>query len=159
MPLGQFEREVLSLLSQNRNPDSFVAGATVLHQARNSPRASRDIDVFHDLAESIATAVGQDASVLKAHGYAVELAPPQPSFQRGVISRENHQTKIEWLYDSAFRFFPIEPDREMGFKLNFWDAATNKLLALAGRNEVRDYVDVIWLHQNHLSLGALAWAA
>lgn len=29
MPLGAFEREVLRLLAANRNPDSYVAGATV----------------------------------------------------------------------------------------------------------------------------------
>ena len=32
MPLGAFEREVLRLLAVNRNPDSYVAGATVLNQ-------------------------------------------------------------------------------------------------------------------------------
>ena len=67
--------------------------------------------------------------------------------------------KTEWLYDSAFRFFPIEKDEELGYRLSFWDAATNKILALAGRNEIRDYLDVLWLDEQHLSLGALAWAA
>jgi hypothetical protein len=38
MPLGDFEREVLRVLAANRNPDSFVGGATVLHQAPDSPR-------------------------------------------------------------------------------------------------------------------------
>ena len=68
-------------------------------------------------------------------------------------------TKLEWVFDSAFRFFPVEPDAEMGYVLNFWDAATNKVLALAGRGELRDYLDVLHLHRQHLSLGALAWAA
>ena len=35
----------------------------------------------------------------------------------------------------------------------------NKLLALAGRSEVRDFVDVLHLDETHLPLGALAWAA
>ena len=48
MPLGPFESEVLRLLACNRNPDSYVGGATVLHQMPDSPRASADIDVFHD---------------------------------------------------------------------------------------------------------------
>jgi hypothetical protein len=45
MPLGDFEREVLRLLAANRNPDSFIGGATVLHRSADSPRASRDVDV------------------------------------------------------------------------------------------------------------------
>jgi hypothetical protein len=140
MPLGTFEREILRLLAQNRNPDSFVAGATILHHAEKSPRVSRDIDLFHDTAEAISAAVEKDVATLRAHGFTVEIPHPQPIFQRGFIRKGGQQTKIEWLYDSAFRFFPVEPDAELGYRLNFWDAATNKLLALAGRNEVRDYL-------------------
>jgi hypothetical protein len=62
-------------------------------------------------------------------------------------------------FDSAFRFFPVEPDTDLGDRLNFWDAAINKVLALAGRNEIRDYLDVIWLHEQHLQPGAVVWAA
>jgi len=44
-------------------------------------------------------------------------------------------------------------------RLNVYDAATNKMLALMGRGEPRDYLDIIFFHQNHLALGALCWAA
>ena len=37
MPLGAFEQEVLRLLAVNRNPDSYVGGATVLNQNSVSP--------------------------------------------------------------------------------------------------------------------------
>jgi hypothetical protein len=56
-------------------------------------------------------------------------------------------------------FFPVQADAELGFVLHPLDGATNKMLALAGRGELRDYLDVLFLHQNVLSLGALAWAA
>jgi hypothetical protein len=46
----------------------------------------------------------------------------------------------------------------MGWRLNFWDVAVNKVLAFAGRSEVRDLVDVLHLHRRHIHLGALAWA-
>jgi hypothetical protein len=45
MPLGAFEQEVLRLLAVNRNPDSYVAGATVLNQNPASPRTSKDVDL------------------------------------------------------------------------------------------------------------------
>ncbi len=61
--------------------------------------------------------------------------------------------EFEWVYDSSFRFFPVKPDPELGWRLNFWDAATNKTLALFGRHEFRDYLDVLYLHANHLCLG------
>ena len=56
MPLGNFEREVLRVLAANRNPDSFIGGATVLHQAADSPRRSQDVDVFHDAPELLLAA-------------------------------------------------------------------------------------------------------
>ena len=62
-------------------------------------------------------------------------------------------------HDSAFWFFPVQADAEFGFVLHTLDGATNKLLALAGRGELRDYLDVLFLKRNVLSLGALAWAA
>ena len=159
MPLGELEREVLRLLASNRNPDSYVAGATVLNQHPGSPRASKDVDVFHDTMESLAESCECDSGTLRAAGYEVIFTGrPQESFRRALVKRGQRQTKIEWVFDSAFRFFPIEPDAELGWRLNFWDAAVNKVLAFAGRPEIRDWVDVMHLHEHHLSLAALAWA-
>lgn len=159
MPLGDFEHEVLRLIASNRNPDSFIAGATVLHQSQASPRASRDVDVFHDTTESLARSVEADSALLRAAGYEVELGREQETFRRAIIRRAGRGTKLEWVFDSAFRFFPVEADAEIGWRLNFWDAATNKTLALFGRHEFRDFVDVHYLHHHHLHFGPLVWAA
>lgn len=159
MPIGAFEREILRLLAVNRHPESFVGGAMVVHQSPDSPRQSEDIDLFHDTAESVTRAVETDSATLKAAGYTCTFTAEQPTFFRASVSRGDQTTKLEWVFDSAFRFFPVEPDLDLGWRLNFWDAATNKVLAFAGRSVLRDYVDVIYLHQRHLPLGALAWAA
>ena len=90
MPLTRMHAELLARIAANRNPDSYVAGATVLHLAADTPRFSDDL---------------------------------------------------------------------CGYRLHDADAATNKVLALAGRDEIRDFVDVLHLHATYLSLGALAWAA
>lgn len=159
MPLGEFERAVLRLLAANRNPDSFVAGATVLNQDPASPRTSKDVDVFHDTLESLDESAERDIATLRAAGHEVTVAGrPRETFRRAIIRRDHRQTKIERVFDSAFRFFPIEPDPELGWRLNFWDAAVNKVLAFAGRPEIRDWVDVLHLHEKHLHLAALAWA-
>src|SRR2546428_22397 len=76
-----------------------------------------------------------------------------------LLRHAGRQTKVEWVFDSAFRFFPVEPDLELGWRLNFWDAAANKVLAFAGRSKLRDLVDVLYLDKQRLPLGALAWAA
>lgn len=57
--------EVLRLLAANRNPDSYVAGATVLNRGPATPRTSQDVDVFHDTVES---ASGDPGISLVDHG-------------------------------------------------------------------------------------------
>lgn len=159
MPLGDFEKTILRLLAVNRNPESYIAGATVFLRRVDALRQSQDIDVFHDTVQSLQNAVEQDAAVLTGHGYALEWAERQEMYRRAVVSRNGQATKMEWAYDSVFRFFPVQADDEIGFVLHPLDGATNKLLALAGRGELRDYLDVLFLHRHVLSLGALAWAA
>ena len=73
MPLGVFERELLRLLAANRNPDSYVGGATVLNLNPASPRASKDVDVFHDTIESLGQSADRDIATLKAAGFKVEV--------------------------------------------------------------------------------------
>ena len=54
----------------------------------------------------------------------------------------------------------LEPGkRAWPYHLHYADAALNKLLALAGRQEIRDFVDILHLHDSYLHLGAMAWAA
>jgi hypothetical protein len=159
MPLGDFEREILRFLAAGRSPESYVAGATVLHQHAASPRSSKDVDIFHETDEAVEQCADADLARLRQGPYTVAVNKAQLGFVRAVVSRGQQSTKIEWVRDSAFRFFPVEADVETGWRLNFWDAATNKLLAFAGRMKLRDYFDVMYLHTKHLHVGALAWAA
>jgi hypothetical protein len=66
---------------------------------------------------------------------------------------------MQWARDSAFRYFPLLADPDLGLVLHPVDLATNKVLALVGRLEVRDWVDVIESCQRVQHLGLLAWAA
>jgi hypothetical protein len=159
MPIGSFESEILRLLAANRSPDSHIAGATVLNQGIDTPRASEDIDIFHDSPEALAICFKADTDLLQANGYKVQQTSDQRSFKRAQAEKSGQKTKLEWVHDSAFRYFPVEPDADLGYRLNFWDAATNKVLAAASRNAIRDYVDLLELHEKHLALGALVWAA
>jgi hypothetical protein len=159
MPISDIQALVLRCIATNRSPESYLAGATVLHRDRKSPRFSQDIDLFHDVEDSIASCAEQDAATLRAAGYGLAWMLRTPTFHRAVVIMDGQQLKVEWAQDSAFRFFPVQQDAFCGYRLHDADAATNKMLALAGRSEVRDFVDVLHLHETYLSLGALAWAA
>jgi hypothetical protein len=67
--------------------------------------------------------------------------------------------RLEWVQDSAFRFFPAQPDELFGYVLHPVDLATNKASAAADRREPRDIVDLVTIHENILPLGAVISAA
>lgn len=66
---------------------------------------------------------------------------------------------LEWTRDSAYRFFPLVPHEDLGLALHPFDLAANKVLALVGRLEIRDWLDVLTCHERIQPLGYLAWAA
>jgi hypothetical protein len=159
MPLTELQARLLRLLAANRSPDSYLAGATVIHQVAETPRFSQDLDFFHDLEASVAQSAAADAATLAAAGYHVRWLLRTPLFHRAVVAAAGEEVRLEWAQDTAFRFFPVESDPICGYRLHLADAAVNKLLALAGRQEVRDLVDILHLDAHGLSVGALAWAA
>lgn len=159
MPLTDVQAEVLRLIASNRSPESYLAGATVLHRHPNTPRFSQDLDFFHDVEDSVALSAEADAKTLREFGYTCSWTLRTPTFYRAVVEVNGKQLKMEWAQDSAFRFFPVVEDKRCGYRLHDADAAINKLLALAGRQEIRDYVDILYLDNVYLSLGAMAWAA
>jgi hypothetical protein len=66
---------------------------------------------------------------------------------------------LEWVHDSAFRFFPPRRDELFGYVLHPVDLATNKASAAADRREPRDIVDLVTIHESILPLGAVICAA
>ena len=69
MPLTSIQAHVLKAISANRSPESYLAGATVLHRDSDTPRFSQDLDLFHDLEESVALCAETDAVTLRDAGY------------------------------------------------------------------------------------------
>jgi hypothetical protein len=159
VPLTVYQRAVLRLLAANRSPDSYVAGGTVVNQGDATPRFSNDIDLFHDPEESVVACAALDITTLEDNGYSVTRVIDGRSFIRATVARDGESVLIDWATDSAFRFFPVVADAEVGYRLHAVDAAANKCLALAGRTEVRDLIDILTLHDTTLHLGAICWAA
>ena len=157
MPVSRLQSEILRLLASRRDPESFVAGGVAINRA--GPRISRDIDIFHDREERVATTALEDARVLASAGYTVRWLRQQPAIYSAAIGSATEETKLEWIADSDFRFFPAMKDEEFGYVLHMADLAVNKVMAAAGRREARDIVDLVTLHEQFLPLGASVWAA
>ena len=72
--------ELLALIAANRNPESYVSGATVLHIAEDTPRFSDDLDLFHDLEDRCPVTLDKtdsrsDAGQAGTPSYAVRYLP------------------------------------------------------------------------------------
>lgn len=159
MPLTAFQSRIAGLLAENRSPDSYLAGGAAIHMAPNSKRYSNDLDYFHDSVERVSTAFQADRERLEAAGCTVELELKLPGYLRAVVSAGGERTKVEWAHDSAWRFMPTVRTPGVGYQLHPIDLAVNKLLALAGRDEPRDFLDILQVSREILPLGPLCWAA
>jgi len=159
MPLTPYQLALARLLAINRSPDSHLAGGAALHFEPTSTRYSNDLDYFHDSVERVATAFDADRTILEQHGHSISLDISQPGYVRATVAKDGERTKIEWAHDSAWRFMPAQAHPDSGYRLHPLDLAINKVLALAGRNEARDLLDVLTVHRDVLPLGALCWAA
>lgn len=157
MPLTPFQTTVLKLLAPNRSPESFVAGGIALN-AREPVRWSADVDVFHDAEDAVMRASEADLASLHEAGYSSRQEVWTRSFRRAWIARGDDGVKLEWCHDSAWRFFPIEQDDLLGWKLHWFDAITNKALAMGSRAETRDLVDVV-SYAARCALHAVIWAS
>jgi hypothetical protein len=161
MALTALQRDVCRLLAARRRAggESYVAGGVALNVALEAHRMSRDLDVFHDTTEAVARSWDRDRVALEHAGYGVSVVRERPGFVEATVSRPGQSLIVEWARDSAFRFFPLVEHDELGLTLHPFDLATNKILALAGRREARDWVDAITCDERLQPLGYLAWAA
>ena len=156
-PLSKIQTDILKLLASHRDPESYVAGSTPLN--RGALRYSGDIDVFHDREELVARAAAEDGALLQEHGYILEWQRREPAIYTVLVERSGEATKLEWVVDSDYRFFPTMRDEMFGYALHPVDLAINKAMAAAGHREVRDLVDLVTIHETILPLGAVVWAA
>ena len=159
VPLTDFQRDVLSILAAARTTEGYLAGGAALHAPERSLRISRDLDFFHDALEEVGTAFDEDRAALLEAGYSLQVLMSQPGYVRALVGRMGQHTRIDWAHDSAWRFMPTVRAHGGFMVLHEVDLALNKTLALAGRDEPRDFVDILYAHERILMLGALVWAA
>lgn len=148
MALTDLQRTICRLIADNR-----------IASGESASRISRDIDLFHDTDEALDASWRADRRLLEGHGFSVALVRERRSFVEAEVGRQGDYVRMEWARDSSFRFFPLVRHPDLGLTLHPFDLATNKVLALVGRLEVRDWIDVITSDQKIQPLGYLAWAA
>ena len=122
MALTAFQEKVCQLISQTRiaSGESYIAGGVALNVALDAPRLSRDIDIFHDTSEALQVSWEQD------HGYQVEVIRDAPAYVEATVRSKEDQVLLQWVRDSAFRFFPLIEDDRLGLTLHPFDLAPTR---------------------------------
>lgn len=161
MALTEYQKTICRLISESRKQQgvSYIAGGTSLNALTNSSRISHDIDIFNDTSEALLNGWENDRRLFEENQYDIEIIRERPTFIEAIVSKTDKKVILQWTCDSAFRFFPLVEHVDFGLTLHPIDLATNKCLALVGRLEARDWVDMITSHSKIQHLGLLSWAA
>jgi hypothetical protein len=144
VPLTKLQSHVLRVLASERSPDSYIAG---------------DIDIFQDTEQRLEAAAQADAKALTDAGLTLTWTKIVTGKRDAKVEGLGDRMRLEWVHDSAFRFFPAQRDELFGYVLHPADLATNKTSAAADRREPRDVVDLVTIHETILPLGAAVCAA
>jgi hypothetical protein len=161
MALTPFQRDICRSLAaiRIRLGESYVAGGAALNELLQASRISRDIDLFHDTEEALAASWDADRASLAREGCTVSVVRERQGFVEAEVRRGDDVVVLQWTRDSAYRFFPLVEHPDFGLTLHPFDLATNKVLALVGRVEARDFIDTLACDDAIQPLGYLAWAA
>jgi len=146
--LDRIQQKILSLFSTIPEHDSFyLTGGTALSAFYLHHRKSRDLDFFSDVEELIVPFTFRLEGVLQEEGLRTERKRELRSFVEIVVSSRDNSTIIHFGLDSPYRLEPLKDSVKFkGLKIdNLTDIGANKLLALFGRANLRDFIDVYFL--------------
>ena len=129
MAVTAFQSEVLKRIARSRidGGETYVAGGLALNHLLKRPRVSSDVDVFNSTYSALERAADRDCEVLKAAGYDIRVTRRRDYIVEVVASRADGSTALQWVQDSAYRFFPLVEDELLGLTLHPFDLATNKI--------------------------------
>lgn len=106
MPLSAIQTTLLQLLANNRNPESYVAGAVALD--REGPRFSGDIDIFNDGDQRLVATAEADAETIRSAGSELVWTSTRGSGKRSALVTKEKGKKEKRKGDSIpiSRLFP-----------------------------------------------------
>ena len=120
--------------------DFALAGGAALIVRGDVERATRDLDFFGTSPDAVDRLVPAAESALQQAGFRVDRLIDSPGFTRLVVADQLERTEVDLASDA--RLFPTEAGP--GFDLlSSEELAADKVLAVFGRAEARDYVDLM----------------
>jgi hypothetical protein len=123
-----------------------LAGGAALIARGEVDRRTRDLDFFGLTGDAVDQLLPAAERALRAAELVVERVQVNPGFARLIVSTGDDRTELDLAADA--RLFPAEP-REPAPTLSGEELAVDKVLAIFGRAEARDFVDLIELEPRY----------
>ena len=124
--------------------DFALAGGGALISQGLVDRRTKDLDFFGSSEQVLAERFPDIVSALERDGFVVEVRRLTPQFARIVVRGVNSETEVDFGLDA--RLFPLEQG-PFSPVLASRELAVDKVLAIFGRAEARDFVDLFALEQ------------
>ena len=120
--------------------DFALAGGAALIARGDVRRQTRDLDFFGLTGADVDRLVPAVERALREAGFTVHYVQQNPGFARLEVESDDERTELDLAADA--RLFPAEPG-EVAPTLRGDELAADKVLALFGRAEARDFVDLM----------------
>jgi hypothetical protein len=138
--LTPLQRQIASIVGALPEAHQFaLAGGAALIARGDIDRLTRDLDFFGPSAVQVDRIVPVAEEAFKEAGFSVKRVREGSGFYRLEVSHDGDVTEVDFGAD--FRLLPMEQG-PLGPTLAGEELAINKVLAVFGRAEARDFVDL-----------------
>jgi Nucleotidyl transferase AbiEii toxin, Type IV TA system len=137
-PLQELVAEIIAGLDEAR--DFALAGGGALIVRGDIQRQTRDLDFFGLTANAVDRLLPAVVRALGAAGLVVHHIQESPGFARLIVESGSDRTELDLCTDA--RLFPAEPGSPAPL-LSSEELAVDKVLAVFGRAEARDFADLM----------------
>lgn len=139
--LSPLQRRIAIIVAGLPEAEDFaLAGGAALIVHGAIDRTTRDLDFFGLEPHAVDRLAPATERALRAEGLVVERVLHNPGFVRLLVSADDDRTEVDLGSDA--RLFPVEEGP--GFPLlTTEELAVDKVLAVFGRAEARDFVDLM----------------
>jgi predicted nucleotidyltransferase component of viral defense system len=145
--LTPLQTQIASIVGGLREADQFaLAGGAALIARGDVDRLTRDLDFFGPSTAEVDQVVPVVEKALMHAGLSVQRVREGSGFYRLEVSHAGDVTEVDFGAD--FRLLPIEQG-PLGPILAGEELAVNKVLAVFGRAEARDFVDLSFLTKRY----------
>jgi predicted nucleotidyltransferase component of viral defense system len=145
--LSPLQARIAEIVAGLEEADDFaLAGGAALIARGEVNRTTRDLDFFGRTGAAVDELAPAVDRALRSTGFEVQVIRQSPGFVRLAVASSNDRTELDLAADA--RLFPVEPGLPAP-TLSGEELAVDKVLALFGRAEARDFADLCAIEPLH----------